>query len=260
MTCVLFIFSNTSIFYLHHIVQVGFGEHLFILLGCIAIYYDRFLKLLLIVALSCLVKESIGMLLIPSYLIVTAMSERWQKALLKTSILAAVFISLHLCLRSGILFYDKTDLATYTSFYTLEYVRFVYNYWGGVAGAIYLIAGTFGPLWFIAILGAFIAPQRLKALTILPLLAILQIALATDVMRMVGVGVPIVLVLAAFALSRLDKKSNLILVGLSCFYSLYLNHHGNKIIIAGSFLLTLVLLALSSIKYPEVPLLLRNKN
>jgi hypothetical protein len=224
MACLLFIFSYPGVYNLHNVTHVGLGEHLLVLLGCIALYHNRFLFFVCVVAASCLVKESVGMLLIPSFLVLALMFENWRGALLKTAVVAAVYVSLHLGLRSGILFHERIDLGTYASFYTWEYVRFVHNYWGGGKGAAFQIAFTFGPAWLLAFTGVFIAPRRLKALAIVPLLAALQIALATDVGRMVGVGAPVLMALAAFALSRLDKKRALLLVGLSCLYFLCYNH------------------------------------
>ena len=36
MSCLLFVFSYPGVYNLHNVVHVGFGEHLFVLLGCIA--------------------------------------------------------------------------------------------------------------------------------------------------------------------------------------------------------------------------------
>ena len=243
LACLLFIFSYPGIYNLHNVAHVGLGEHLFILLGCIAIYYNRFLPFICIAAASCFVKESIGMLLIPSYLFLAVVFGNRREAVVKTAIAAAACVSLHLGLRSGALFSEGSDFGTYASFYTLEYVRSVHKYWGGVKGAAFQIAITFGPTWAAACAGMFIAPRRLKALAIVPVLAAFQIVLATDVGRMIGVGIPVLAALAAFTFSRLAKKHALLLVGLSCIHFLCYNHGiGAKAVFYGSVALAVSLL------------------
>lgn len=216
LSCLLFIYSFPGNYNLHNVVHVGFAEHLLILLGCIAIYHSRFLYLVFVIAISCLSKESVGMLLIPTYLLYTVVFDNWRKAVLNTSILVAIYIGIFIFVRSGFLFSDKTGFEAYSSFYSLQYFQFVYNYWGGIGGAIRSTATTFGPTWLLSAAGLIFSPKRLKVLVILPILAILQISFATDVQRMVGVGFPIVLALAAFTIDQLDRKKALILVGLSC--------------------------------------------
>jgi hypothetical protein len=110
MTLLLFVCSYPGVYNLHNVVHVGLAEHLLVLLGCIAVYHNRFLLLALIVAISCTVKETVGMLLIPSYFILAIESGNWRKVTWNTAIVAAVFLSLSLGLRTGVLFVDKIYL------------------------------------------------------------------------------------------------------------------------------------------------------
>ena len=88
----LFVFSYPGIYNLHNIVHVGFGEHLFLILGCMAIYSNRFTVLCLVMAASCFVKESVGFLLIPTYFAFAMLFSAWGTALLRTACLIAVFL------------------------------------------------------------------------------------------------------------------------------------------------------------------------
>jgi hypothetical protein len=187
LSTTLFTFSYPGVYNLHNIIHVGLGEHLFVLLGCIAIYSNRWLALCLVTAVSCLVKESVGFLLIPSYFVSAVFFDPWRRAFARTAVLCVAFLAPFMFLRSGLLFHNHADINTYTSFYTLDYVRYCWNYWGGAAGAVKAIITWFGPLCLLSIVGFFVAPPRLKVLVVLPVLAAIQIALATDVMRMVGV-------------------------------------------------------------------------
>ena len=243
LTCLLFVFSYPGVYNLHNLVHIGLAEHLLVLIGCIAMYSGRFPLLVVVVAISCFVKESVGLLLVPSYLVFALVTEKWRVALLRTTELALVFLAVSLVLRSGILLFRGSGLGTYVPFYSWEYMRYVYHYWGGLGGAVSQIVLTFGPMWLLACAGFIIAPAKLKALTVLPILAILQIALATDVGRMVAVGVPVLLALSAILLSRIDRGYAALATASSCFHFLCLNHRVNATAsLAGSALVTLVIL------------------
>jgi hypothetical protein len=224
ISSILFVLSYPGVYNLHNVVHVGLGEHLFVLLGCVAIYSNRFAVLCLVTAVSCLVKESVGFLIVPTYFVSAMLFSTWRTALLRTACLAAVFLAPFCLLRSGMLFHNHSDIHTYASFYTWNYVQYCYNYWGGLKGAAVQIALYCGPLCLIAGPGFFLAPPRLKALAVLPILATLQIALATDVMRMVGVGIPVLIALSVFALRRLNEAHAALICSLAGFHFLCVNH------------------------------------
>lgn len=224
LSAALFAFSYPGVYNLHNIVHVGLGEHLFVLLGCMAIYSNRWRTLCLVTAVSCLVKESVGFLLIPTYFVSAVFFEPWRRTLVRTAVLSAAFLAPFLLLRSGVLFHNHLDSNTYTSFYTLDYVRYCWNYWGGPARAAKQIITWFAPLCLLSFAGFFAAPPRLKALVVLPVLAAMQIALATDVMRMVGVGIPVMIGLSSFAFNRMRAEHAALVASLSGLHFLCLNH------------------------------------
>jgi hypothetical protein len=140
-------------------------------------------------------------------------------------LLIASFLAPFCLLRFGNLFHSDGDNTSYASFYTWEYARFCWNYWGGPLGAAKQIASWFGPLCLLFIAGFLAAPTQLRALALLPILATFQILLATDVMRMVGVGVPVMALLSSYALARMRVEYAVLLVILCVgnFFSLNYN-------------------------------------
>lgn len=224
LCALLFMFSYPGTYNLHNVAHIGLGEHLFILLGCMAIYGKHFFALCVVTVLSCFVKESVGFLLIPTYLLSAMIFSPWRAALSNSAILCAVFLAPFLLLRSGVFFNSDASLNTYISFYTLDYMRFCWNYWGGPIAALKQIAFWFSPLCLLAVVGFFAAPPKMKALAVLPILATIQIALATDVMRMVGVGIPVMIALGGFTLSKMRATHAIAVVALSSFQFLTLNH------------------------------------
>lgn len=243
LAVLLFVFSFPGVYNIRNVIQVGFAEYVLILVGCIAIYGSRFPLLCLVVGASAVVKESVGFLLIPSFFLTTVRFDRSRTAWVRSAVIIAIFLLPFLLLRSGIFFRNHGDIGTYTSFYTWEYVAFVYNYWGGITRATALIALTFGPLCLISAVGFLFAPPRLKALVVIPVLATLQIVLATDVLRMFAVGIPVLIGLAAFALSKLDRRHAGLLASVPCVQFLCLNRGLHIIPVSvAALVLTLALL------------------
>ena len=241
---IIFVLSYPGVYNLHNFVHVGLGEHLLILLGCIAIYKDKFIFLSFIIAISCFVKESVGFLLIPTYFVSSALLVNWRTASIHTALLLLAFLVPFFFLRSGaVIFQSDLNLNTYTSFYTLEYVRYCWEYWGGFIGALRSIVFWFGTIFLLSTVGFFIAPVRLKTLAVLPVLAILQIVLATDIQRMVGVSIPVLIALSSFTLSKMKNSHAILASILLGFHFLYLNHRiGGIISFVVSFCWILVLL------------------
>ena len=243
LTAVIFLFSYAGIYNLHNRVHVGYGEYLLILLGSIAIYYDRYWILFILLAASCFVKETVGLLLIPTYFVSSLLKHHWSLVLAKTALLGLIFTSLSFLLRSGFLFRLGGGFDAYSSFYNQEYILSVYQYWGGVRGGLTQIAYTFGPAWLLALAGFIVAPKRLKVFVVLPLLACIQILLGTDVYRMVSVGAPIILVFCAITLDHVNPKIAPLLAGLSVFYFISWNHQvGMKAAFISTVVTTIVLL------------------
>jgi hypothetical protein len=229
LCAILFAFSYPGVYNLHNVVHVGFAEHLCVLLGCMAIYGNRFGLLCILIALSCLGKESVGFLLIPTYFSYAATAFPWPIALRRGTLLIVAFLAPFCLLRFSNLFHHHGDSTTYASFYTLEYARFCWNYWGGPLGAAKQIASWFGPLYLLFAAGFLAAPTQLRALALLPILATFQILLATDVMRMVGVGVPVIVLVSSCALARMriEYAVLLVIVCVGNFFSLNYNVGGN---------------------------------
>jgi len=256
MSATLFVLSYPGVYNLHNIVHVGLGEHLFVLLGCMAIYSNRFVLLCLVTAASCLVKESVGFLLVPTYFMSAMLFSAWRTALLRTVCLASAFLAPFWLLRSGVLFQNHTDINAYASFYTWDYVSYCWNSWGGLKGAAVQIVGSYAPLCLISLSGFLVAPPRLKALTVLPILAALQIALATDVMRMVGVGIPVLIALSSFALSKMNHAYAALVCTLVGFQFLCKNHGVGKLAslkVACVLILVLLWMNRSTLLVPVIP-------
>lgn len=244
MTCILFIFSYPGVYSLHAYVNVGFGEHLFVLLGCIAIYHSRFIFLTFVILISSFVKENPGLLLIPSFFVISLADEKIRLAIGKTAILFTIFLVSFLVLRSGYLFKSGGDFASYSSLFTWSHIKNCWNYNQGYLMVLSL-AGTFGPTWLLALAGLFVAPRRLKLLVVLPVLAILQVAMS-DIARMAGLGFPILLALSGVALDRIHKMFGIMLVIINGAFFLCLNYEAHsRPIELGLLGLTVLLLALA---------------
>lgn len=239
LSAILFIFSYPGVYNLHNVVHVGFGEHLFVLLGCLAIFNNRWLLLFIVILISGFVKESVGFLLIPTYFVSAMLSDNRRTALIRTAILFAAFIAPFLLLRTGFLFHTTAAGNTYISYYTIDYLRYCWDSWGGVAGAAKHIIGWFGPICLLSFAGFLSAPLKIKPLIVLPILATVQILLATDVMRMVGTGIPVLIVLSSFALKKMSHYNALLACSVVALHFLLLNYNISKEI---SLVLAMVLI------------------
>ena len=218
LAAALFLFSPGATYNLYNMWVIGFAELLFVLVGVIAIYHCRFGILMWVVAVSALFKESVGLVLIPSYLFSEAASRQWGTLVRNTLLLLLAFASVFLLLRSGVIFYGNCGLDSYASFYSAGYLREVYNSWGGLLGAGRLILLAFGPVWLLAVWGVRRAPSRFRPLAVLPVLAVFQILLATDVERMLAVGSPVLVVFCAFALSAVPNVRAVLISAACCLY------------------------------------------
>jgi len=236
----MFVFSYPGVYNLHNFVHVGLSEHLLVLVGCMALTDRRFRGFVLIVAVSCFVKESVGLLLVPSAFVFLLATEKRRVALTWSAVTGAVYVFLTIFIRSGWVLFRETDLSSYSSFYSVDYLKWVFEYWGGVRGAMLETVVLFGPLLILVIVGFLIAPRQLKMLSVLPVLATSQIVLATDVGRMIGVGIPVLCALAAVALNRVDRGFAAVLATIPCGHFLCVNHGVDAMAsLAGFSLITL---------------------
>jgi hypothetical protein len=252
LTCLLFIFSYPGVYNLHNVVHVGFGEHLFLLLGFIAIYHNRFILLCIIVAVSCFVKENVGALLIPTSLVSNFIEEKLSITVGKVAILSSIFLGGSLLLRSGLLFMGEGSAVQYIQGYiSWDYIKWCYNFSGGWPTILLSVLGTFGVSWLLAVAGFWVAPNRLRWLIILPLLAIMQLILAASgAGRMAGLGFPVVLALSGVALDSMHRILAVLLVIINAAFFLCLNHQlHNRPIELGLLGITALILYLAYLSY-----------
>jgi len=211
-------FSYAVATYLETPIHIGLYEHLAVLLGFMAIYHRRFYALVGVLLVGMLVKETVA-ILIPVYA-VTALWEERLRALPRVGMLTVVAAVPFFALRSGVLFADPAGLGTYTSFYTLAYVREVAASYGGYFNAARKIALASPVLIPLSVLGFLYAPPRDRLLAIIVPLAWMQILLATDVERVAAIGFPGTTLLLASLLRRLNAREVLAwtLLSIANFY------------------------------------------
>jgi hypothetical protein len=222
--CALFIVSYPGLYNLHNVVHVGLAEHLLVLLACMMLTGGRFLALVVVVGLSTVVKESVGLLIVPvacAYML--AIHDRGS-VVLKTAVLGAVFLIPSIAIRSGWLLFRETSLESYASFYDPEYLAGVVGYWGGFQGALRETIIVYGPILVLAGFGFAFSSRRLKILVLLPVLAAVQIVLATDVARMIGVGFPVLCLYSAVLLERVGREWAVVLTAIPCLHFICINH------------------------------------
>jgi hypothetical protein len=224
MLAMLYSFSYAGVYNLHNYIHIGFYWELLVFLGFLTIYYDRFPLLLMIVSLGSAVTENV-IILIPTYFIYKFFTGNSLKAIVRTLILSAAFLAVFLLVRSGLLFKGSTGLTTYTHFYTLDYLKFVYNNWGGPSGAAKQVVKAFLLVWLIAALGFVHSTKNGRLIAALIPLAIVQIALATDVIRMTSIGFPAILMLVAFLFRSMKTYEQILATAMSIFsfYAFNLN-------------------------------------
>ena len=220
----IYSFSYAGVYNLHNYVHIGFYWELLVFLGFLAIYYDKFLLLLIIVSLGSAVTENV-IILIPTYLILKLFSGGAKKAVVRTLVLSVGFLVVFLFVRSGLLFKGATGFTSYSHFYTLDYVKFVYHNWGGPAGAAKQVVKAFLVVWLLAALGFIHSSKTSRLLAILIPLAIVQILLATDVIRMTSIAFPAILLLVAVLFKSMKVYEQVLATALSIlsFYAFNLN-------------------------------------
>ena len=225
MTCILFIFSYPGVYNLHNAVHVGFGEHLFLLLGFMAIFHNSYWLLYIIIIISCFVKENVGVLLIPTFAVNNLYYEKLRLTFVRTVALSATFLVISVLLRTGV-FFKSGLLVQYTSMYTnWAFIKYCYNYNGEYDMILLSIGATFGVTWLLALVGFIVAPNRMRVLLILPVLAtIMTVWAAGGTARMVGLGFPVILAFSGLALDRMHKTLAGMIVITNAAFFLCVNH------------------------------------
>jgi predicted membrane protein len=112
---------------------------------------------------------------------------------------------------------------------------------GGLVGAFRQIVGSFNILWPLAILGFLHSNKQSRIMALLIPLAILQIAFATDVVRMTVVGFPAVLLLVANLFRVLTRQERIAatVLAVGTFYAYDWNFYRQIIAGVGSLLIFL---------------------
>jgi hypothetical protein len=223
--CSLFVFSFAGTYNLHNRIHIGFAEHLFVLATFLLIYYDKFPALVAVVVVSCFVKESVGLVAIPTYFIAALTQERWQKVVWKTGVMGLLFVLTAWFIRQGCLYSEKPHVSNFTGYYLdpnylNDQLRFMGGAWTGFVEAVC----TYGPLWLLAGVGFLLADARTRALGTLQVAACLFPFVACDVARLVGLGFPVMLLLASIVLRRVPKHTAVILTSICAFWALCSNH------------------------------------
>lgn len=212
LICLMFVFSYPGIYYLHNFTHIGFFEYLFILLGALAVYYNKFLFLCCVIFISGFFKESIGLILIPSFFVSSIYFAKGERVVLKCITLGIIYFSVFFFLRSGLMFFGNNGINSYASFYSAQTLVDVYEYYGGFLGALKTIAGVFGPILMLAFFGFWFSDLKQKFLISIPLFASMQILLASDVGRMVSLGMPVLLLFSAISLDKVTVYRSVVVV------------------------------------------------
>lgn len=240
----VYIFSYAGIYNLHNSTHIGYWEHWFLLLGCIAIYHERFWILAAIVFVSVWVKETV-VLLFPVFFLIHWRDHGFGSALVKTLILTSIFLSVFLFLRSGLVLRGTGGFTTYSNFYSLEYVQFIISGWKQI-NPLKEVYFSFEIGWLLAFAGWFYAPRRARWMALLVPLAISQILLATDTQRMTVLAFPVVLLLISYYFKQLSIAAQTFAATLSPLLFLLYNFSSRYLLIVSvwaiaCFGLTLVL-------------------
>lgn len=200
--CLFFIFSYIGTYNIHNFMHIGYAEYLLILVGFIAILEDRFYLLLLVIVISSFVKENIGLLLIPTYVVRALLRLGFKKVVPRCAILIVLFGAIFVLLRHIDILHVGLGSNHYLSFYDLHNFKATSLYYSSIFQLLLHTFLTFGLLWFL-VFDTFIHGSDILAPSLtLIILSIIQIILATDTLRMVSCSFPAVLMLSAVTISR----------------------------------------------------------
>lgn len=240
----MYAFSYAGVYNLHNYVHIGFFEHLLILLGIIAIYHKRFLYLCLIIIVGCFVKETV-IILIPIYFICNCQNRNYAITIKRVSILIGIYFGIFFFLRSGIIFSNDVSFSSYTAFYTLDYIRYVYDYIGGYLGALKGIFIAYLFLWPLSFIGLMYSKKSDRIISILIPLSILQILLAVDISRVTVISFPAIILLVGnfFKVTRTFEKVSVTGLSILTFYlyNYYINSKEIAILMYLTVFLSLII-------------------
>jgi hypothetical protein len=215
----LYAISYAGVYNLHNFVHVGYWEHWVILLGVIAIYHESFPLLAGTLLVGSWIKET-TVLLLPLFIFIETATRGVLSALRKALSLVLIFLAVFVLLRSGILLQGTNGVNSYSSFYTLDYVRFIIGGW-----SVNDIYSTFQLLWLLAALGLLWAQVRVRWMTLLIPLAISQLVLATDTLRMTAIAFPAILLLCAQLFRRMTFAEQIVVASLNPIAFYMYNSH-----------------------------------
>ena len=228
----LYCFSYAGVYNLHNYVHIGFWWHLLVLLGFIAILYDKYAWLFAVVVVGALVNETI-VILLPLFIAHDVYRRRSWGVLFRAALILVGFFSLFLLFRSGLILKASSGISSHTSFLTLDYLKYVYWYWGGPIQTAKQIAMSFLVLWPLAGLGFLHSDNESRLMALLIPLAALQVVIATDAIRMTVVSFPAVLLLVGNLFRVLTRPEQIAATVLSAanFYSFNWDWH--RVLVTG---------------------------
>ncbi len=222
MMALLYSFSYGAVFYLHGYQNIGFWEHLAVLLGFIAIYHRRFVWLVPIVVLGEMVKESV-VVLIFLYAVYAAKMEGIRVAVRNAAVLSLVYVAVFFLLRSGAIWRSGGNVQDYASYYTVEYFQWLFSVYGGPLRAIPKTLAIYAVTLPLAIIGWFCSSTRDRVMAMMAPLALTQLAFGGDVERLMILAFPGILLPIANLFRRISAGERWALVGLAIgvFYAHY---------------------------------------
>lgn len=226
LVLILYLSSFGAVVYLHGYQNIGFWDHLVVLLGMIAIYHRRWVWLIPLLAMGQLVKES-AVILIPMYGLFEVVS-RGRTAPVRTivrnlGVLSAVYVAVFFFLRSGVLWRTGGNAQDYVSYYTPQYFEWLFSVYGGPLRAIPKTLAITAVTLPLALVGLRHSGRRDRAIATMAVLAWSQLLFGGDVERLMlmaylGLAIPIATLLDDIAL---PEKLGLTALGVAAFYIHY---------------------------------------
>lgn len=219
---VLYAFSLGGIYNMHHAVQVGVWEHLFLLAGIMSVWHRRLGWLLVIGFVGAWFKESAFLLVPAELLMVCASRESWRAAVTRTSAVLAVTAVPFLLLHTGLALPGGPGFGGY-----LEAQRTAGGYWSqdyaNVTDFIEKTIITFAGWWPLIVAGFATASRRSRWLLWLVPLFLVQSVTATTFERVFASAFPVFVPLCGAALDRIDRRLLWPACGVGCMATIWLS-------------------------------------
>lgn len=213
-------FSFAGVQNLHNFIHFGFGEHLIILLGIIAIRKRNFLFLSLVILIGSAVKET-SLILVPIYFIFELHHNRFSIVLKKSFLLTLLGCGMLLFIRSGIIFSDSFPSKRANFFKT--YFHYVLSHQQNFFVLLKLFFKTYHIIIPLSFLGFLYTPGKMKPIGLLIPITILQVLIAVDIERMFAVGFPAYLFFICFLFKKTDYRDHILftILEISAFYIIH---------------------------------------